>query len=67
MQPNGRLFTSAEVAEKLGRNVQTIRKYIRLGKLQAIRFDKDYRITEEQLKAYLANYVQAETLQNSLL
>jgi len=49
-----KIYTTAQAAEVLQINVQTLRKYIREGKLKASRFGtQEYRITGEDIKAFL--------------
>lgn len=47
------LLTAEEVAERLRVNVNTVRRYIRSGRLPAIRLGKGYRIRSEDLEAFL--------------
>jgi len=47
------IYTTDQAAEVLQINVQTLRKYIREGKLQASKLGSDYRITGEDIKAFL--------------
>ena len=48
------IYTTDQAAEVLQINIQTLRKYIREGKLQASKLgSKDYRITGEDIKAFL--------------
>jgi len=48
------IYTTQQAAEVLQINVQTVRKYIREGKLKASRFEtQDYRITGEDIKSFL--------------
>ena len=51
------LLTAEEVAERLRVNVNTVRRYIRSGRLPAIRLGKGYRIRSEDLKAFLRSRV----------
>jgi excisionase family DNA binding protein len=46
-------LTPAEVAELLRLRVQTVYEYIRLGRLPAVRLRKGYRISREDLEAFL--------------
>lgn len=46
-------FTTAEVAEKLNKNVVTIRRHIDSGLLKAHRPGKDFIITETNLNNYI--------------
>lgn len=47
------LLTAEEVAEQLRVNVNTVRRYIRSGRLPAIRLGKGYRVRAEDLEAFL--------------
>ena len=47
------IYTTDQAAEVLQINIQTLRKYIREGKLPASKLGSDYRITGEDIKAYL--------------
>ncbi|MEW1813278.1 helix-turn-helix domain-containing protein [Pseudarthrobacter phenanthrenivorans] len=51
MQPDTYL-TVTEVAERLQFTPKTIYRYIRTGKLQAIPFGRNYRITEADLQKF---------------
>lgn len=46
-------LTPAEVASLLRLRVQTVYEYIRLGRLAAVRLRKGYRISREDLDAFL--------------
>jgi len=46
-------LTIAQVAERLQVEHKTVRKAIRLGRLEAVRIFRQWRISEEQLAAYL--------------
>lgn len=49
-----KLYTPTEVGEIMKvKNVQTIYRYIRAGKLKAAKYGKEYRITEENLKRFI--------------
>jgi excisionase family DNA binding protein len=48
------IYTTSQAAEVLQINVQTLRKYIREGRLAASKFGtQEYRITGEDIKAFL--------------
>ncbi|MEX0616716.1 MAG: helix-turn-helix domain-containing protein [Candidatus Woykebacteria bacterium] len=47
------LFTAKEVASLLKLNTLTIYGYIRNGKLSAVKFGKNYRISEEDLNKFI--------------
>ena len=46
-------FTTQEVADRLGVSVFTIRRYIRAGKLRAVKLDGVYRVQREELASFL--------------
>ncbi len=48
-----KIYTSKELAEMFQCDIQTIRRYIKDGKLKALRFGKEYRITQEQLDKFI--------------
>ena len=49
-----KIYTTQQAAEILQINVQTLRKYIREGRLAASKFGtQEYRITGEDIKAFL--------------
>ena len=45
------LYSVEKVADVLGLHVRTVRKYVREGKLKAVRIGKQYRIAREDLAA----------------
>lgn len=47
-----RFYTLAEIAEMMKLNQQTIRKYVREGKLKAALFGREYRVREDDLNAF---------------
>lgn len=47
-----RVFTPEEAAELLQLNVQTVRRFIRDGKLDAVKIGKTYRIDRAQLESF---------------
>jgi excisionase family DNA binding protein len=49
-----RFFTIAEVAERLGVSTRTVRRWIKVGDLVAYRISGVLRITESDLRAFLA-------------
>lgn len=50
------LLTTKEVAERLQLKIQTVQKYIRDGKINAIKFGgKVYRVSETELQTFLEN------------
>jgi excisionase family DNA binding protein len=46
-------LTTQEVADRLGISVFTIRRYIRAGKLRAVKLDGVYRLSREELAEFL--------------
>ncbi|WP_103348709.1 helix-turn-helix domain-containing protein [Amycolatopsis sp. CA-128772] len=46
------VFSVEQVAAKLGLHVRTVRKYVRDGRLKAVRIGKQYRITATDLEAF---------------
>ncbi len=46
-------LTVQEVADRLGVSVFTIRRYIRAGKLRAVKLDAAYRISREDMSEFL--------------
>jgi excisionase family DNA binding protein len=51
MDPDPFVFSLAQVAERLGLQVRTVRAYVRSGRLKAVRIGKQYRVTREDLEA----------------
>lgn len=47
------IYTTAQAAEVLQINIQTLRKWVREGKLPASKLGSDYRITGEDIKSFL--------------
>lgn len=48
-----KVYTLDEVAEILKLKKVTLYNYVRSGKLPAAKFGRDYRVTEEDLKAFI--------------
>lgn len=48
-----KLYTLDEVAEILGTVTETIRRYVRAGKLKASKLGKSWRVSESSLKEFL--------------
>ncbi len=48
-----KIYTTDQAAEVLQINSQTLRKWIREGKLPASKLGSDYRITGEDIKSFL--------------
>jgi excisionase family DNA binding protein len=46
-------LTTQEVADRLGVSVFTIRRYVRSGKLKAVRLEGAYRVSREDLREFL--------------
>ena len=54
-----KIYDLKEVVELLGLNIQTIRKFIKEGKLKASKVGTHYMVTEDAIKEFLkANEVQ---------
>ncbi|MCT2586902.1 helix-turn-helix domain-containing protein [Actinophytocola gossypii] len=47
------LYSAEEVAEQLGLHVRTVRGYLRDGRLRAVRIGKQYRISRDDLEAFV--------------
>lgn len=50
-----KIYTVNEVAEKLSITVRTLYNYIKNGDLKAVKIGKYWRITEDNLRAFLEN------------
>jgi len=48
-------MTTQEVAERLGISVFTVRRYIRLGKLKAVRLERSYRVRGRDFEEFVRN------------
>ena len=48
-----RVYTLTEVAEIMKLNKQTIQNYVKNGTLNATKFGRVYRVTEEELKRFM--------------
>jgi len=46
-------LTTTEIAQMLGVHIRTVGNWIRQGKLPAIRLGKSYRISKQDLQAFL--------------
>src|SRR5215471_3527840 len=57
---NGNLLSIEDVADRLGLHVRTVRTYVREGRLKAVRIGKQYRITHEDLEAFVGAPVGGE-------
>ena len=54
-------LSTQEVADRLGVSVFTIRRYIRAGKLKAVRLDAGFRVSREDIAEFLrAHEITAE-------
>ncbi len=53
-------WTPREVAERFKVSEETVRRYIREGKLKAIKFGNSYRISDEALQEFLDKQRKAE-------
>ena len=51
-----RLYTPQEIAEYLRVDPGTVYRWLRSGELEAIKFSREYRITESQLKNFLEEH-----------
>lgn len=49
------IYTIFEVSEYLKMVPEVIRRYIRAGKLKAVKFGKEYRVKEADLKEFIEN------------
>lgn len=56
-------MTTQEVANRLGISVFTVRRYIRLGKLKAVKLERSYRIRVRDFEEFVRNReTQVETV-----
>lgn len=46
-------YTTQEIAKKLGITIQTVRDYIKKGKLKGQRVGKSFLVSDQSLKAFL--------------
>ncbi len=46
-------FSLGEIAERFGLNVVTVRRWVRAGKLEAVRVGGTYRVSKVALEAFL--------------
>lgn len=53
------LYSVEQVAERLGLHVRTVRRYVREGRLKAVRIGKQYRIARADLEALTGSPVEA--------
>ncbi|ATL66731.1 helix-turn-helix domain-containing protein [Nocardia terpenica] len=54
---NNPLYSVEDVAERLGLHVRTVRRYVREGRLPAVRIGKQYRIAHADLEAFTGGAV----------
>ena len=55
--PSNKIFlTAKEVAKLLRLNILTIYEYLRTGKLQAVRFGRNYRIEKSELNKFIKEH-----------
>lgn len=47
-----KLYNIKQLAEELHLNKQTIQRFIRMGKIKAIKIGREYRVTEQSLQEY---------------
>lgn len=56
------LLTTEEIAKELKYHIETVRKWIREGKLKAMRINrKEYRVKRSELERFLAEKQEDET------
>ena len=48
-----KLYTCKQLAEALQINIQTVQRFVREGKIKAIKVGREFRITEQSLQDYL--------------
>lgn len=48
-----KMLTLAEVAEKLRLHINTVREYVKAGKIPAVKLDRVWRVEEEDLRKFL--------------
>jgi excisionase family DNA binding protein len=54
---SGTMYSVEQVADILGLHVRTVRRYVRDGRLRAMRIGKQYRITERDLRGFTGETV----------
>lgn len=47
------LLTVKEAAEKLGLSTSTIRRYLKQGKFEGVKFGKDFKVYKESLETFI--------------
>ena len=55
-QVDEQLYTPQEVAEYLKVDVRTVYRWLRDGEMDAIRFRREYRISESALREFINNH-----------
>lgn len=63
--PTIKLFTAKEVAKVLKLNILTIYEYMRSGQILAIKFGKNYRVLDSDLKDFIKNHRISQKVQRS--
>jgi len=48
-----KFYTTQQVAELMQLHLDTVRRYIREGRIETYKFGKAYKISEEQLKKFI--------------
>jgi excisionase family DNA binding protein len=56
-----RYWTPKQIADRLQVDVHTINRWIREGKLKAIRLGKQYRIPDSEIRAFIERSTREET------
>ena len=46
-------YTAQELADKLGINIMTIYRYIKAGRIKALKFGKEFRIESAEFESFL--------------
>lgn len=54
-------YSPAEIAERIGCSIVTVRKWYREGRLQAIKAGKNVRISESALQAFLKEWTAGQS------
>ena len=57
------VYTPEEIADMLKINIQTVRRYLRTGKLRGAKFGKQWRISEKQLEEFFEEHCQNDKVQ----
>ena len=61
------LLSTKQVADRLGVDIKTVRRYIQAGKLRGVRIGRDYRIAESALSALLTTPPNGTTVRTEAL